>query len=276
MLSRNLPASMDQTAINMIDARLADIRHEHAVAIPLAIESGSRAWGFPSPDSDYDCRFIFVRSTNDYLSLFPFRDVIETPLEGDLDVNGWDVRKALKLLLKGNAVVIEWLTSPIVYSADEWFRDAFLTLARSVADRERVARHYLHLGERQRRTYFADGKPMQLKKLFYALRPAAALRWLRLHPSQAVAPMNFQALIAQCDMPTDIAVIIDDLIERKSVTRELGSGMLPSAIASFIDTEFSVASDLFGASANAPPASARAKAEEFYREVLSRFGGAPK
>src|SRR5579862_9277778 len=121
MTLRAIPPSMNAIAVAKIDARLAATQREHVVAIPLAIESGSRAWGFPSPDSDYDCRFIFVRSIDDYLSLFASRDVIETPLTDDLDVNGWDIVKALKLLLKGNAVVIEWLTSPIIYSAEPWF-----------------------------------------------------------------------------------------------------------------------------------------------------------
>jgi predicted nucleotidyltransferase len=155
---------------------LERVRADHGVAIPLAIESGSRAWGFPSPDSDYDCRFLFVRSERDYLSLWRKRDVIEMPVDRVLDVNGWDIGKALKLLLKGNAVIIEWLTSPITYRTDPQFRDEFLELVRAVADRALIARHYLHLGERQRRTYFRDTKSVPQKKVFYALRPAAALR----------------------------------------------------------------------------------------------------
>ena len=155
---------MNAATVATIDARLASVASEQQVAIPLAIESGSRAWGFPSPDSDYDCRFIYVRKRDDYLSLFPQRDVIETPLEGEFDVNGWDIAKALKLLLKGNAVVIEWLTSPIIYGADKQFRADFQTLAARLADRELIARHYLHLGERQRRAYFADGTRIALRR----------------------------------------------------------------------------------------------------------------
>src|SRR5580698_6695076 len=123
MTIRDLPPSFAEGAVTAIDARLADIARDHGVSIPLAIESGSRAWGFPSPDSDYDCRFVFVRPVNQYLSPWQQRDVIETPLEGDLDVSGWDLAKAIKLLLKGNAVIIEWLTSPIVYDGDARFRD---------------------------------------------------------------------------------------------------------------------------------------------------------
>lgn len=195
MSLRAIPDLMEQSAIAEVDARLNVIRSEHDVSILLAIESGSRAWGFPSPDSDYDCRFLFVRKAADYLSLFPKRDVIETPLIDEMDVNGWDLAKALKLLLKGNAVVIEWLTSPIIYEGDANFRQEMTEIAEIVADRTLVARHYIHLGERQRRTYFADHKSIALKKIFYALRPAAALRWLRLHPDRAVAPMHFPTLI---------------------------------------------------------------------------------
>lgn len=86
--------------------------------IPWAIESGSRAWGFPSPDSDYDCRFIFVRPRDHYLALWPARDVIETPLDTTFDVNGWDLAKAVRLIAKGNATAIEWLRSSIVYAGE--------------------------------------------------------------------------------------------------------------------------------------------------------------
>ncbi len=273
---RDIPASMSPTAVAMIDARLSAIQIEHRVAIPLAIESGSRAWGFPSPDSDYDCRFVFVRRRDDYLSLFAARDVIETPLTDDLDVNGWDLAKALRLLLKGNAVVIEWLTSPIVYSADAWLRSAFMALAERVADRELVGRHYLHLGERQRRTYFVDGQDIPLKKIFYALRPAAALRWLRHHPASAVAPMHFPTLLAECAAPDNVRQLVQDLIARKSVTRELGSGELPPAIASFIDTEFGLAKELFGTGPRIATAAAISDAETFFRDALARFDPANK
>src|SRR3954451_8834983 len=124
---RSIPDFMERsTVVDKIDARLRHIAAHDDVAIPLAIESGSRAWGFPSPDSDYDCRFLFFRRTDDYLSPWRRRDVIELPLDDELDINGWEFGKALKLLLKGNAVVIEWLTSPIAYRGDPHFRDALL------------------------------------------------------------------------------------------------------------------------------------------------------
>ena len=269
---RALPADFAPEAVAAIDGRLAAIRREHKVALPLVIESGSRAWGFPSPDSDYDCRFLFVRREEDYLSPWPLRDVIETPLDKELDVNGWDLGKALKLLLKGNAVVIEWLTSPVVYAADPAFRADLLALAATQVSAARIARHYLHLGERQRRTYFANGKPIRLKKIFYALRPAAALRWLRLHPGEAVAPMHFPTLMESCDPPADVAALAAELIARKAETRELGKALLPKPIETFIDAEFAIAHDTPKEGPHRIPAEAREAAEALFRTWVRRLG----
>ena len=268
---RMIPSSMEPGAVAQIDARLDEIRRANSVVIPLAIESGSRAWGFPSPDSDYDCRFLFIRPVAAYLSLWPHRDVIETPLEGELDVNGWDLAKALKLLIKGNATIIEWLTSPIVYAGDAGFREEMLALAHDVADRNLIARHYLHLGERQRRAYFADHKSVPQKKIFYALRPAAALRWLRIHPDQAVAPMHFPSLMDEADPPDDVAAITAELIARKAATRDLGKAPLPEEITSFIDEEFSIARESFADGGELISPANKAKVQGFFLDALWRF-----
>ena len=270
MSPRAISPFMDPAAVAQIDERLAAIRRDEPVVIPLAIESGSRAWGFPSPDSDYDCRFIFVRPAEHYLSPWPRRDVIETPLAGELDVNGWDLGKALKLLLKGNAVIVEWLTSPITYDCDPRFRAEMLALARRTADRGLIARHYLHLGERQRRSYFSDERAVPQKKIFYALRPAAALRWLRHHPGEAIAPMNFPQLLAECEPPAEVSRIASQLMERKAVTRELGSEPLPAAIAAFIDAEFERARANMS-EANPLNTAARQEAEAFFLATVYRL-----
>ncbi len=241
------------------------------MAIGLAIESGSRAWGFPSPDSDYDCRFLFVRPARDYLTPWPKRDVIETPLEDDIDLNGWELGKALKLLLKGNAVVIEWLMSPIVYGGDPRFREELTDFAHRWSSREGVMRHYLHLGERQRRTYFADGKDVQIKKLFYALRPAAALRWLRLQGERAVAPMHFMTLMTESDPPADVLATARELIRLKARTRELGQGPLPPEIEAFVDGEFAAARAMLPERTPRPSPEAKAQAEALFRATVARL-----
>lgn len=265
---RTLPADFAPDTVAASDATLDSIERDERVWIGWAIESGSRAWGFPSPDSDYDCRFIYVRRQADYLSIWPRRDVIETPLIGDLDVNGWDLAKALRLMLKGNAVVLEWLRSPIVYRGDLGFRDAFLALAERHTDRHAVMRHYLHLGERQRRTYFGDGKSVATKKLFYALRPAAALRWLRLHPDGAIPPMHFPTLMAECDPPREVAAMTAELIAAKARTRELGEGPPPGVIAGFIGEEFAIANQSLNGRQSPASDQARAEADAFLLDQI--------
>jgi len=107
----DIPAA--QWAHILSELRNLEVRED--VRILFAVESGSRAWGFASPDSDFDVRFVYARRQDWYLSLLPGRDVIELPLIGDDDINGWDIRKALNLALKPNPVLLEWLSSPIQY-----------------------------------------------------------------------------------------------------------------------------------------------------------------
>ncbi|TFI57179.1 nucleotidyltransferase domain-containing protein [Sphingomonas parva] len=271
---RSIPDDLAPEAVRAVDDRLAAIRREHNVSIGFAIESGSRAWGFPSPDSDYDCRFVFVRAADDYLSPWQLRDVIETPLEGLLDVNGWDLGKALKLLLKGNAVIVEWLMSPIVYQGDRDLVDDLRRFADGFAHRDGLANHYLHLGEKQRRAYFADGKDVQLKKLFYALRPAAALRWLRAHPERTVPPMHFPTLMRECDAPDDVRSLTEALIHRKARTRELGAAALPKPIEAFVDQEFALARQAFPSYPRHLTPEAKGEADRLFRSAVERFGAA--
>jgi predicted nucleotidyltransferase len=267
---RSLGPGFDPAIVAAIDERLRSVAERENAVVLLAVESGSRAWGFPSPDSDYDCRFIYARAQNDYLSLHAPRDVIELPLDRILDVNGWDLAKALRLLLKGNAVVIEWLTSPFVYGGNAEFRAQGLALARRAARPAAIARHYLHLGERQRRTYFADTRAVETKKLFYALRPALALRWLRLHPGEPVAPMHFPTLVAQSELPAEVVEIVDQLLARKAATRELGTSALPGPIGALIDAEFSKARDLWPSEPWRPDKLVVDEANSFFRAWVGR------
>lgn len=271
---RNIPPSMDAATVSGIDARLDEAQREHGVKILLAIESGSRAWGFPSPDSDYDCRFVFIRSASDYVTLFPKRDVIETPLTEVFDVNGWDLAKALKLLLAGNAVIIEWLTSPIVYRGDPAFRAGFLEFAGFAADRNRIAQHYLHLGRSIYESRLGDLDDIPLKKMFYALRPAIALRWMRLHPDVRLPPMNFPELCRGAELAADLSSTIDELLARKAVTRELGRGPMPQMIRDAILVEFEQADEAFGKGAPRP-AEDEQRADDFFRACIGRFAPAP-
>ncbi|MCL9666678.1 nucleotidyltransferase domain-containing protein [Curtobacterium albidum] len=262
---RNVPDSLDPTVVAEIDARLAGVQAAHGVAVPWAIESGSRAWGFPSPDSDYDCRFVYVRQPDAYLSLWPERDVIETPLDAVFDVNGWDLGKAVRLAVNGNATVGEWLRSPIVYSGDEGFRDRALALLAAVADRGRIGRHHLHVALRQQE------RQTTLKRFFYVLRPATTLRWLREHPDSALPPMDLPTLVQETSVPTRVRDAVTDLIEVKAVTRELGTGSAPDVLERFVADELDRAAAFDDLPPRGPSDEARARADDFFRGELARL-----
>ena len=227
----------------VIKERLAQIEASEGVRILFAVESGSRAWGFPSPDSDYDVRFVYVHPRDWYLSLTPGRDVIELPISHDLDINGWELRKALNLMLKPNPVMLEWLSSPIRYRWDDQVCAALTDLAARIAHQTACRHHYLSLGEGQWRKHVGENEEVNYKKYFYILRPALALRWLRLLPD-SLPPMNLQALIAGIDLRPDIIDRIAALLESKARSKEIGTGPRIPEIDQLILAEFDRARQL--------------------------------
>lgn len=225
-----------------IAARL-DAVEATGVRLLLAVESGSRAWGFPSPDSDYDVRFVYVRPRDWYLLLQPGRDVIETPIAGDIDLNGWDVRKALTLLLKSNAVISEWIGSPIRYRPDDPAVAALATLADEVLDPRALAHHYASLGRNAAERWLCGDGDVPVKRYFYALRPALAIRVLRRDPVRR-PPMNLQALIEASDLPSRLAADVHALVEAKRRTNEQANTTRLPALDMLIRDELERASSL--------------------------------
>lgn len=202
-----------------IGRALDQIAAEEGVRILLAIESGSRAWGFHSPDSDYDVRFIYARPVRDYLGLEPKRDVIERPIEDDLDLGGWDIAKALTLASRGNAVVSEWLSSPIVYTEAGGFRDAFTPIGQAWRSAYGDIAHYYGVARRQWGSFIEGREQVRLKKYFYVIRPACALHWLREGPG-GQPPMNLPELLQSIALPAATAEALVDLRERKQAAGE--------------------------------------------------------
>ncbi len=268
---RAIPDSFAPAVVAEIDRRLAGLEESQGVRIPWAIESGSRAWGFPSPDSDYDCRFLYIRPESQYLSPWLGRDVIETPLDEIYDVNGWDLRKALQLLVKGNAVVVEWLRSPYVYAGDVEFRREFLALADDVADRSAVGRHYVHvaLGQWER---YGDEQEMSLKKLFYVLRPAATVRWLEAHPDSATPPMEITPLLVEGGATSEVLDLVADLVALKAQTREMGVGVAPPQLLTYVEETLARGEDMFPRTAETNVQARRAQAAEFFRHAVRAYG----
>ena len=155
--------------------KLQAVEAERGVRVLYACESGSRGWGFASPDSDYDVRFVFVRPAKQYLRVTPVRDVIEEVPGPVFDVNGWDVRKALQLLAKGNATLVEWLSSPVMYRQDDRFVQRLRDVAAAVYQPVRSFHHYFAMGRGNYREYL-QGNQVRAKKYLYVLRPLLAAK----------------------------------------------------------------------------------------------------
>lgn len=223
-----------------IFSKLRELEQAENVRILFAIESGSRAWGFPSPDSDYDARFVYARSPDWYLSITPGRDVIELPIIDDLDINGWDIKKALGLLLKPNPVLLEWLSSPIRYMWNDGVCASLIDFSKRVSHGPACTHHYFNLGESLFKERIEGRNEIKLKRYFYVLRPALALRWLRMHPN-TTPPMNFQELMAATNLSDALTEQLLTLLRAKAATKELGTASRIPMLDDFAQSEFSVA-----------------------------------
>lgn len=202
-----------------IKIKLNEIEEKERVRIILAVESGSRAWGFASPDSDYDVRFIYVRRPEDYIRLVPERDVIEWQLDEVYDIDGWDLQKALRLLHDSNPTLHEWCNSPIVYKENE-LAESLRSITEKCFLPKKALFHYLSMAEHTCRDYLT-GEEVRLKKYFYALRPILAAKWVV--DQQTAPPMLFEELVA-AELDPEMKPVVDELLAVKKETPELGAG----------------------------------------------------
>lgn len=198
----------------------------------LAVESGSRAWGFASPDSDYDVRFLYVRPKEYYLRLEKRRDVIEFMLDDVLDINGWDIDKTLRLMHGSNPTLFEWLSSPIVY-AEHPFAARLREASREYFLAKPGLHHYLSMAAGNFREYL-KGETVRLKKYFYVLRPLLACRHILEHGTPP--PMLFDTLL-RSQMNETLMPEVERLLEQKLLTPELGEGPRVDALNTFIEAE---------------------------------------
>ena len=203
------------------------------VRVLFAIESGSRAWGFASPDSDYDVRAVFVRPTEDYLAVSqPSEDL--SAIDGDFDLGAWDLRKFLRLLRKSNATPMEWLQSPIRYVGDEETFATLLAFAKTHFAPRATVNHYRGLATKSWASFDGEGVG-KLKKLFYVLRPLLAGRWIV--ERGGVAPMAFPPLLELLSAG-ELRQAIDEAVERKKAVGEGHVERVPTIIRDFIGDSF--------------------------------------
>ncbi len=196
--------------------QLRRIEKEENVKILLAVESGSRAWGFPSPDSDYDVRFIYIRSERDYLKLETIRDVIELPIDDTLDINGWDLQKTLRLLYKSNPTLFEWFSSPIIY-LETSFADQFREIMKAYFSSKKTLYHYISMAEGNYREYLKRDM-VKAKKYFYVLRPVLACRWVIDYGTPP--PMLFTELM-DAELPEELSEPVKRLLDLKMNSPEI-------------------------------------------------------
>ena len=217
-------------AQTIIPAKLREIEERENVRILHCVESGSRAWGFASPDSDYDVRFIYVRPLSYYLRLEKTRDVIEWQLDDTLDINGWDLCKALQLLHNSNPTLFEWTNSPIVYKTTPQWTEISDVIHHFFQPKSGLY-HYLNTARSNYRTYLR-GDTVRLKKYFYVLRPILACRWIL--EKQTPPPMLFSELADAC-LDTSLVPVVHQLLQQKMETPEMGEGPRIDMINHYLD-----------------------------------------
>ncbi len=208
-----------------IESLLNKVESEYGVTIILAVESGSRAWGFPSRDSDYDIRFIYVHERDWYASVFPKRDVIENMFVGELDAGGWDLRKALQLMQKGNAPLYEWLGSPIVYRRDMARLPPLAELAAVSVNPKALFYHYFSLAKKK---IAAEDFATNAKSFLYGFRALLCAQWIVDFGS--APPVAFRQLVDRY-LAGEPKVVLGKLLDMK---RDGGEGDIQSIDGSLI------------------------------------------
>lgn len=216
--------------------KLHEVEKEKNIEILLAIESGSRSWGFPSPDSDYDIRFIYKHTTDWYLSPWDKKDTIEFMTEEDLDGSGWDLRKVFHLLHKSNVPLLEHLYSHIFYSKNNAFLEAILPLAEQAFSPISVAFHYLSISKK----YYALclESEVKLKDLFYCVRTMLACKWVI--EKGSFPPVIFHEMLSL--MPNEIVILINNLLKIKSENGEKYFHANDDLLINYIKTELELIS----------------------------------
>ena len=212
--------------------KLAEIEEKENVKVLHAVESGSRAWGVESSDSDYDVRFIFVRPKEDYLRLSEKRDVIEWQLDEVLDINGWDLKKTLIQFHKGNATLFEWANSPVVYKTkDEW--KAIYESSKQYFSEKAALYHYYGTANSTYKQYLQEDK-VKYKKYIYALRPLFACKYIE--TNHTIPPVRFEALFHQ-SLPKELSKEIGQMLTIKAKSNEKDQNPKMPVIHRYIETE---------------------------------------
>ncbi len=205
--------------IEEIQKELSRIEEVNDIKILLAVESGSRAWGFASTDSDWDVRYIYVHKLDWYLRIDQYKDSQEEILDNDIDLAGWELRKALRLFRKSNPPMLEWLRSPIVYLEQFSTAEKLRDLSTRYFNPKSCMYHYLSMAKGNFNEFLKDRELVKIKKYFYVLRPVLACDWIV--NENSFPPMEFHRLVESQVKDPKVRDAIDDLLVRKMAGEEL-------------------------------------------------------
>lgn len=222
---------MTDFMVELIKQKLNEIERRENVKILHCVESGSRAWGFASPNSDYDVRFIYAHSAEFYLRLEKTCDTIEWQLDETLDINGWDIQKTLKLLHGANPTLFEWNSSPIVYLTTKKWESVSAVIDKYFRQKAGLY-HYFSMAKKNYNAYLT-GEIVKYKKYFYVLRPLFACRWIMEHDSPP--PMLFSVLADK--YAGAISGEIGKLLEQKINSPKLVTGKRIDVLNDYLETE---------------------------------------
>lgn len=201
---------------------LKKLEQKHDIEIVYACESGSRAWGFASENSDWDVRFIYKKPVNKYLGIKGYKDAFDIHIKGlDLDFGGWDIRKSASLLRNYNASLVEWLNSPVVYLATE-SSEVLREMSPEYFNPKAALFHYLNLGSGVYKKYIKNKDPFILKKALYVIRPLVCARYIIKFGIQP--PTDFAKVLSH-DLEIDpyVLKIFEEIIGKKKAAEEMGS-----------------------------------------------------
>jgi predicted nucleotidyltransferase len=246
----------------IIKNKLLEIEKSNQIKILYANESGSRAWGFPSPDSDYDVRFIYVKPMETYLSIKNEKDFMSFPINDELDVYGWDIKKVLQLVYKSNTTPFEWLQSPIVYMEQVGFKENLFALCQNYFNAKGNVHHYVGIAKNAFSS-LNDNHEIKIKKLFYVLRSLLSAKWCV--EKNKIAPMTIQELMLV--LPLQFHSLVNELIVIKSTANEADLVKLDKELKDFIVNELEKCS--WAADAMSKPIFDVKLLNQFFKETIT-------
>ena len=218
-----------------VKEHLNEIEKNHEVRIIHAIESGSRSWGFPSPDSDFDVRFIYVHKKDWYLQVFPERDVIEVPISDELDIAGWDLKKAMYLAAKGNVVIHEWLNTPTIYQSHYKLYKELKSYIDKSFNPQAAFHHYRSMAKRALHDVNQQ-KEVKLKRFFYFMRALLSARWIL--EKNSMPSVEFEYLLLNTDIELNNIEEIKNLVVLKSNMMESERLIINEKLINYVETLF--------------------------------------